>query len=156
MPRLAILSLALAFVVPSAARSQGDDAKVLAQGVLDKGATLFDSKDAAAMAATYAEDARLIWMDKDNDTGRYNTSVKQGRAEIESLYRDLFKDPNEQFRARNTVEFARQVSSDLLIIYGTFQPDISKTGKYPFVQARIKQGDKWLIKSLEFFLVSQN
>ena len=55
MARLVILSLAL--LLPTVAPPADPDAKRLAQAILTKGAALFDTRDAAAMAATYTEDA---------------------------------------------------------------------------------------------------
>ena len=117
MKRFAIF--ALMFVVPIAVRAQDKDAKAVAQDVLDKGAALFDTRDAAAMAATYTEDAQLLWIDKDSSTGEIKVSVKKDRAEIESLYHDLFKDAKEKTTSKNTVEFARFVGADLMVIHGS-------------------------------------
>ena len=88
------------------------------------------------MAATYTEDAQLLWIDKDNSTGEIKLSVKKDRAEIESLYHDLFKDAKEKTTSKNTVEFARFVGADLMVIHGVFQPNVDKDGKFPFVQTR--------------------
>lgn len=154
MTRIAILGLFIA--LPLAVQAQDKDAKTLAQQVLDKGAELYDTRDAAAMAATYTEDARLIWLEKDNDTGRYKTSAKEGRADIEGIYRDMFKDSTEKTTSRNVVEFARFLAPDLMVIHGTFQPNVANQGKYPFVQVRVKQGDKWLMKSLQVVLIAQD
>ena len=104
----------------------------MAQAVLDKGAALFDTRDAAAMAATYTEDAQLLWIDKDSSTGEIKITVKKDRAEIESLYHDLFKDAKEKTTSKNTVEFARFVSADLMVIQGVFQPNIDKDGQVSF------------------------
>ena len=107
MKRSAILTLVLVF--PMTVQADDPDAKSVAQAVLDKGAALFDTRDAAAMAATYTEDAQLLWIDKDSSTGEIKISVKKDRAEIESLYHDLFKDAKEKTTSKNTVEFARFV-----------------------------------------------
>jgi hypothetical protein len=147
---------ALLFVVPVTVVSQEKDAKTVAQDVLDKGSALFDTQDAAAMAATYTEDAQLLWIDKDGSTGEIKVSVKKDRSEIESLYRDLFKDGAEKTTSKNTVEFARFVAPDLMVIQGVFQPNIAKPAKFPFVQMRVKQGDKWLMKNLQLYVIEQN
>ena len=144
---------ALMLVVPMTARADDKDAKTLAQGILDKGAALFDTHDAAAMAATYTDDARLLWFDKDNSTGEIRVSVKD-HSEIESLYRDIFKDVNEQTKSKNTVDFARFVGSAVMVIQGVFQPRLDKDDKFTFVQTRVKQGDKWLIKTLELYVIA--
>jgi hypothetical protein len=154
MKRFAIF--ALLFVVPFSLRAQDKDAKTVAQEVLDKGSALFDTRDAVAMAATYTEDAELLWIDKDSTTGEIKVSVKKDRTEIESLYRDLFKDAKEKTTSKNTVEYARFVGADLIVIHGVFQPDVDKQGKFPFVQMRLKQGEKWVIKNLQLYVISQD
>jgi hypothetical protein len=145
--------LAILFLGPVFAQADENDAKTVAQGILDKGAALFDTRDAGAMIATYTDDAQLFWFDKDNSTGAFRSTVKD-RNEIESLYRDLFKDANAKTTSKNTVEYARYIGSDVLVIHGVFQPDIAKDGKFPFVQTRVKQGDKWLIKTLQLYVVA--
>jgi ketosteroid isomerase-like protein len=152
MKRFAILALTVVF--PYTLMAQEKDAMSLAQEILDKGSALFDTRDAAAIAATYTEDAQLLWVDKDSSTGEIKVSVKD-RAEIESLYRDLFKDAKEKTTSKNTVEFARFVAPDLMVIQGVFQPDVSKPAKFPFVQMRVKQGDKWLMKILQLYVIEQ-
>ena len=154
MKRFAIF--ALMFVVPFSLRAQDKDAKMVAQEVLDKGSALFDTRDAVAMAATYTEDAELLWIDKDSTTGEIKVSAKKDRTEIESLYRDLFKDAKEQTTSKNTVEYARFVGADLMVIHGVFQPNVDKQGKFPFVQMRLKQGEKWVIKNLQLYVISQD
>jgi hypothetical protein len=154
MKRFAIF--ALLFVVPFSLRAQDKDAKTVAQEVLDKGSALFDTRDAVAMAATYTEDAELLWIDKDSTTGEIKVSVKKDRSEIESLYRDLFKDAKEKTTSKNTVEYARFVGADLMVIHGVFQPNVDKQGKFPFVQMRLKQGEKWVIKNLQLYVISQD
>src|SRR3954447_17096682 len=113
MMRFALLALVL--VLPSTTWAQDVDAKKLAQEILDKGSALYDTHNAASMAATYTEDAKILWYSK-NDTGTIEMGVKSGRAEIEDLYRDMFKDPSEKSTSRNTVEFARLVSPELLVV----------------------------------------
>jgi hypothetical protein len=154
MKRIAIF--ALLFVVPFSLRAQDKDAKTVAQEVLDKGSALFDTRDAVAMAETYTEDAELLWIDKDSTTGEIKVSVKKDRSEIESLYRDLFKDAKEKTTSKNTVEYARFVGADLMVIHGVFQPNVDKQGKFPFVQMRLKQGEKWMIKNLQLYVISQD
>jgi hypothetical protein len=153
---LTVPALLIVLAVPVTARADDKDAKKVAQATLDKGAALYDARDAAALAATYAEDAQVHWIDKDNSTGELKDSVKNGRAEVESMYRDLFKGNDEKTTSRNTVEYARFVAPDLLVIHGVFQPNVDKEGKYPFVQVRVKQGEKWLMKSLQLFAISQD
>jgi hypothetical protein len=155
MRRYTILALAIVLAVPLTVRAQESDAKKLAQEILDKGAALFDTHDATAMAATYTDDAQLELVEKDNSTAEVKITVKKDRPEIETFYRDVFKDAKEKTTSRNTVEFARFVAPDIMIIEGLFQPDVAKEGKYPFVQLRAKQAEKWVIKSLQFYLISQ-
>ena len=149
MSCIAMLTLALFF--PSAS-VQDKDAKALAQEILTKGAALFDTRDAMSMALTYTDDAKLYWVDKNKDTGKIRVEVKDGRGEIEKVYRDMFKDPSEKTTSRNTVEFAKLVSPELLVIEGQFEPNIDK-GKYNFTQERVKVGGKWLIQSLRLYVV---
>jgi len=146
----------LLIALPLGANAQDNKAKDLAQDILNKGSALFDTRDAAAMAATYTEDAQLFWLQKEDSTGEIKVTNKNGRAEIEALYRDIFKNGGEKTTSKNTVEFARLASPDVLIIEGVFQPNVDKQGKFPFVQARVKQGDKWLMKTLQFFVMSQD
>ena len=153
MKRVAFFTLLI--ISPVLARADEKDAKTVAQGVLDKGAALFDTHDAAAMASTYTEDAQLLWIDKDGTSGEIKVSVKKDRAEIESLYHDLFKDAKEKTTSKNTVEFARLVTPELMVIHGVFQPNIDKPDKFSFVQTRVKVGDKWLIKILDLYVFGE-
>src|SRR5947209_16148583 len=66
---LSLPTLLVVLALPFSARADDKDAKKLAQQTLDKGASLFDARDAAALAATYTEDAQVHWIDKDNSTG---------------------------------------------------------------------------------------
>lgn len=154
MAHFVILSLAL--LLPTAALAADKDAKQLAQAILTKGAALFDTRDAAAIAATYSEDAELILVAKDKDTGTYKTQVTRGRSAIQRGYQDVFKDRKAGTTSRNVVEYAHFVGTDLLIIHGTFTLDVSQGVSFPFVQVRAKKGDKWLIMSLQLFLVSES
>ena len=106
------------------------------------------------MAATYTEDAQLLWIDKDSSTGEIKLSVKKDRSEIESLYRDLFKDAKEKTTSKNTVEFARFITPGLMVIHGAFQPNIDKPDRFTFVQTRVKVGDNWLMKVLELYVIA--
>jgi len=154
MKRMTILAFALA--LPLTAFGDESEAKKLAQEILDKGSALFDTRDAIAMTATYTDDAQVFWVEKDNSTGEIKTNAKKGTTEIEGLYREVFKDKNEKTTSKNTVEYARFVAPDILIIQGLFQPNVANQGKFPFLQIRVKQGDKWLIKNLQLFVISQD
>jgi hypothetical protein len=107
------------------------------------------------MAATYTEDAEVSAVTKDKDTGMYKVEVTRGRPAIERGYQDLFKDRKAGTTSRNVVKYADLVGTDLLIIHGTFTLDVSQEGSFPFVQVRTKQGEKWLIMSLQLFGVSE-
>jgi hypothetical protein len=156
MRQLAFLAVALTLCLSNTVRADDKDAKTVAQEVLDKGAALFDKRDAAAMAATYTDDAQLEWVEKDSATGGIKIDVKKGRDEIESLYRDFFKDAKEATTSKNTVEFARFIGTELMIIQGVFQPNTANDGTFPFVQVRVKQGDKWLMRSLQLFVIAKD
>ena len=156
MRRWAFCAVALIVGLPLDARARDDDAKTVAQGILDKGATLFDKRDAAAMAATYTEDAQLEWIEKDSASDGIKIDVKKGREEIETVYRDLFKDAKEPTTSKNIVDYARFVSSELLVIEGDFQPNVANDGKFHFVQLRLKQGDKWQMRSLQLFVIGKD
>jgi ketosteroid isomerase-like protein len=153
MARLLILCLAL--LLPTAAQASDADAKKLAQDILTKGAALFDTRDAAAMAATYTEDAEAILVTKDTETESYKSDVTRGRAEIERGYQDIFKDREPGTTSRNGVEYAHFVGPDLLIIHGAFTLDINDAHPIPFVQVRTKQAGKWLIMNLQLFVVQE-
>ena len=148
MRRIAFLAVAFTLCLSFAARADDKDAKTVAQDVLDKGAALFDKRDAAAMAATYTEDAQLEWVEKDSAAGGIKIDIKKGREEIETLYRDLFKDAKEATTSKNTVEYARFISPELMVIQGDFQPNVANEAKFHFVQMRFKKDDKWLMRSL--------
>lgn len=151
MRHTAILSLVL-FLFPALASAQEKDAKPAAQDLLNKGSVLFDKYDAAVMAETYTDDAKVVWIEKSQETGKYKIEVKDGRAEIEKFYREMFKNSKEKETSRNTVEFAKYVAPDLMLIEGVFEPNVGR-GKYAFVQERVKQGDRWLIQCLRIYIV---
>ena len=132
--------------------SPSDEAMKLARKLTGEGAASFSKQDAKVMAAYYTEDAIVFFQSK-SDEGH---SVKEydGRAEIERLYADLFKEPK-TIQPKNTVEYAKLLAPDLLVIAGTFEPDqlATKPMKVPFYQVRVKQGEKWLIHSLRIFVL---
>lgn len=153
MARFMVLSLALLF--PAAATAADSDARQLAQDILTRGAALFDTRDAAAMAATFTEDAECSLYLRDKETGKYKVQVNRGRSAIEQSYQNIFKTRKPGTMSRNVVEFAHFVGSDLLIIHGTFTLDINQGVAFPFVQVRAKQGDKWLVHNLQVFVISE-
>jgi hypothetical protein len=79
-----------------------------------------------------------------------NYDYKQGRNEIEPFYRDHFQRAD-TIDSENTVEYARLISGDLLVIHGKFRPNTNEA-ELPFVQLRVKQGDRWLLSKLWLFL----
>ena len=147
--------LAVALLVPTAAPTPETDAKTLAQDILTNGAVMFDTKDATAMADTYTDDGELTVFSKDETTGRYKAQDTRGKSAVEQFYQDIFKDRKAGARSKNVVELAHFVGDDLLIIHGNFTPAVGDSAPVPFVQVRAKEGEKWLIKSLQLFVVSE-
>jgi ketosteroid isomerase-like protein len=152
---------ALAFigVLFAAARSPGqepgaDEAMKLARKLTEDGAAKFSKADAKAMAADYTEDA-IVFLQGKNDAG-YSVKEYDGRAEIERLYADFFKEPA-TIKAKNTVDYAKFLAPDLLVIAGTFEPNqlAAKPMKLPFYQVRVKQGDQWPIHSVRIFVLPE-
>jgi hypothetical protein len=152
---LSSLAFSLTMFTSTTARAEDAAARTMAQEILDKGSALFDRKDAAEMAATWTEDGQILWYERDKESDELKVNSKTGRGEIESLYRSVFKDQNPSV-SKNNVDHARLVSPDLLVIEGTFQPNVESPGRFPFVQVRVKQNDKWLLKTLQLFLISQD
>jgi hypothetical protein len=149
------LWLGAVLVVTVQGQGQGaDEAMKLAKKLTEEGAATFNTANAKAMADSYTADATVCLQSR-NDQG---ISVKEydGREEIQGLYADLFKDRG-TIRSKNTVEYARLLASDVLVIAGTFEPDLDadKPLKVPFYQVRLRQGDKWLINSLRIFVVAE-
>jgi uncharacterized protein (TIGR02246 family) len=153
MTRFAILAAAL--LLSAVARADDQDARRMAQETLDKGASLFDARDAAGLAASYTEDAELTAVFKEQGAGAFKTQVVRGRDAIEKAYQNLFKDGRGATKSRNRVEYAHFVGSDLLIIHGQFQPDTNQENQIPFVQVRTKKEDRWLMMNLQLFIVSE-
>src|SRR5262249_15248637 len=119
-----LLTVGAALLVAPAADS-AQDAKGLAQDLLTKGASLFDSRDAAAMAATYAEDAEITAYSKDGKAGALKVDTARGRADVQKVYADLFKGRSPSARCRNVVDDAHFAGPDLLVIRGTFLVDVA-------------------------------
>lgn len=138
------------------AEDQGaDEAMKLARKLTEEGAATFSKADAKAMAAYYTENA-IVFLQGKGDDG-YSVKEYDGQAEIERLYADFFKEPG-TIRAKNTVDHAKLLAPDLLVITGTFEPNqlAAKPMKLPFYQVRVKQGEKWLIHSVRIFLLPEN
>ena len=148
-----IIAIGFVILMTGTPRVHAADAKTLAQAILSKGAQLFDTKNAAAMAATYTEDAELTVITKESGSATPKVEITRGRADIERFYAKLFEDANTKFAARNVVEYAEMVDSDLLIIHGHFTPGEGALDKaLPFGQTRTKQGENWRILSLQIIL----
>lgn len=148
-----LLTVGAALIVaPAVASTQ--DAQGLARDLLTRGAVLFDARDAAAIAATYAENAEVTAYSKDNETGALKVDTGRGRADVQKFYADLFKGLAPSARCRNAVEDAHFAGPDLLVIRGTFIVDVADEHPLPFIQVRTKRGDKWLILNLQLFGVA--
>jgi ketosteroid isomerase-like protein len=149
-------SLALLLVVPAHSRDNttGPDQEAVgtARQFLDRGAQLYNAKDAKGLADTYTADAEIAIVSK--KPGELKTEFKHGHAEIEPYYRGLFENAG-RIEAKNTIEYARLLDRDMVLVAGVFQPDIHDKLKVPFVQVRVKQGDRWLIMSMRIFLVER-
>jgi hypothetical protein len=155
-PTLFLLSLVL---LPRAwgqerSGSRADTARQLAEQLTRTGAATFDTRNAQAMAAFYTAEAEVSQMLKTE--GGYEIKSYSGRAEIESLYRDLFKgDP--VMKSKNVVDHARLLQDDLLTISGTFEiTKEGQTSRFPFFQVRVKRGERWLISRLHIFILPDN
>jgi ketosteroid isomerase-like protein len=154
---VSLLVLALATVLPGALRGAApdreqpaDEATKLAVKLTEEGAATFDTQRARAMADYYVEDAVVVLVTRDGT--RLKHDVHRGRADIEKFYADLFKKP-ETIKSRNTVEYAKFLARDILVIAGTFEVNTLKpdSPKLPFYQVRVKEGDKWLLSSVRVY-----
>jgi ketosteroid isomerase-like protein len=163
MPRFIafVFAVALAASLPAIARAAGtandkpaDEAMTLAVKLTEQGAATFDTFNAKAMADYYTEDAVVVLVTRDG--AGFKNDLHRGRADIEAFYADIFKKP-ETIKSKNTVEYAKLIAPDVLVIAGTFDPNTLKpdSPKIPFYQVRVKQGDKWLMSSLRIFFVPQ-
>ncbi|AMV35902.1 hypothetical protein [Planctomyces sp. SH-PL62] len=150
LPCLATACLALA---PIAATADDADAaaRKIAEKVTTEGAAIFDTYNAHAMAATYAEASILTIYTKED--GKLKREVREGREGVEAAYAELFKNP-ETIKSANHVEHARLVSPDVLVINGTFDTNSLKpdSPKVPFHQVRSQKDGKWLVSSMEIYL----
>jgi len=151
MPRILLAFLFVA--LPTFSQAADDDAKTVAQAFLDKGAALFSDKDAPSLAATYTDDAELVVVMKSPSETKYES--KRGTAEIENFYRELFKS-NDPIQAKNTIEYARHIDPDTLMVAGVFELHQGDSDlKLPFVQIREKRGASWKIHHLRVFYVGK-
>jgi hypothetical protein len=161
MRRFVAFAFALAaFVLPQScllgagARDDkpGDEAMTLAKKLTEEGAATFDTYNAKAMADYYLEDAEVTLVTR-GDSG-LKVDTHKGKPEVESFYADLFKKP-ETIKSKNTVDYAKFLAPDILVIAGTFDTNTLKpdSPKIPFYQVRVKTGDKWLMSSVRIFFV---
>ena len=128
-----------------------DDAKVLARKLLDEGAKEFGRKQAKVMAQFYTEDAEAKLVSKETGSETFKTETYRGRGEIEGFYAKIF-DSESKAEARNTVEVARFLGDDLLMVSGLFEPAVGGSIQLEFVQIRQKVGKDWLIRDMQVFL----
>ena len=143
------------FATALAQDQPADEATKLAIKLTEEGAATFSKADAKAMVAYYTENA-IVFAQGKNDEG-HTVKEYDGKAEIERAYADYFKGQQGTIQAKNTVEYARLLAPDVLVIAGTFEPNqlAEKPLKVPFYQVRIKQGDKWLIQSVRIFVLPE-
>lgn len=153
------VAVAIAAVSPWALRAAGsdsdqpaDEAMKLAVKLTEEGAATFDTYNAKAMADYYTEDAEIALTTRED--GGLKVETHKGKAEIEKAYQEIFKNP-ETIKSKNTVEYAKFLAPDILVLAGTFDINTLKpdSPKIPFYQVRVKQGDKWLMSSLKIFFV---
>ena len=90
---------------------------------------------------------------KSKDESSSKTEVKQGRTQIEAYYRELFKTDG-TLHAKNTIEYAREISPNLILFAGTFVLDsqAAEPLKIHFVQVRSKQGEEWRVVSMQVYV----
>ena len=126
----------------------------LARKLTEEEAVTFNTADAKAMAAYYVQDARMYLQSKEDDED--SEKEYSGRDEIEKFYADIFKNPG-TIQAKNTVDYAKRLAPDVLVIAGAFVPNegADKPLKVPFYQVRVKRGDKWLIHRLRIFVLPE-
>ncbi|MHB1555869.1 MAG: sigma-70 family RNA polymerase sigma factor [Isosphaeraceae bacterium] len=124
------------------------EAEQIAEKFLKAGEKLFDAKDAAGLANTYSENGEILLIGEKD--GEITEDIKAGRPEVEKFYTEVFKDKG-TIDSENTIEFARLIAPDILVVHGRFRPNTGEA-KLPFVQLRVKHGDKWLMSKLWLFL----
>ena len=145
-PCLLTLTLLLA---PATAAAQDGGATDLARDILIRGADLFDKRDAAAMAATYLENAEIIVIKRDTGPDRIDVETIRGQAEIEKAYAKIFKDRQPEHRSRNTIELARFLGPDMLLIKGRFAMNREQSDIGEFVQIRARDKDQWKVVTMQ-------
>ncbi len=155
------VALAIAVLTAGSIRGAGpekdkpvDEATALAVKLTEQGAATFDTFNAKAMADYYLEDGEIALVSKEDRGLKIQT--QKGRAEIEKFYADVLKKP-ETIKSKNTVEYAKLIAPDVLVIAGTFDTNTLKpdSPKVPFYQVRVKKGDQWLMSSVRIFVLPQ-
>ena len=130
-----------------------EDAKAEADRLTSESASVFNSGDAAAMAALFAPEATVGLSTTGPDGTKPAGKVSRGRDEIEVFYRQVFEGPN-QVQGQNTVDYARFIRPDLLILTGRFA--MTADGKplppVTFTEVYRKTGDTWKAFDLRAFL----
>jgi hypothetical protein len=149
--RYVLLSGMILVLAPVLAIGQDETARAtnLAKELLDRGAALFDKRDAPAMATTYLDAAEVIVIKRDSASERMVVEAKHGRAEIEQTYAEIFKDRQPEHKCRNTVEAARFLSPDVLIIRGRFALNREQGDALQFVQIRARDRDDWKVATMQ-------
>jgi hypothetical protein len=149
--RLHSLIALVVLAAPALAFGQddGNKARTLAQEILDRGAALFDKRDASAMAATFVEDGEIIVFKRNSDSDRIQPEIYRGRAHVEEAYAKTFKDRLPEHRSRNTVELARLLTPDLLLIHGRFAMNKEQGDTVQFVQIRVHEDDQWKVVTMQ-------
>src|SRR5271165_5246848 len=154
------VALAIAVLTVGSIRGAGpdkdkpDEATALAIKLTEQGAATFDTFNAKDMAKYYLEDGEIALVTKEE--GGLKVQSQKGRAEIEKFYADVFKKP-ETIKSKNTVEYAKLIAPDVLVIAGTFETNTLKpdSPKVPFYQVRVKKGDQWLMSSIRVYVLPQ-
>jgi hypothetical protein len=149
-----LTTLALPLLPTTARAAADDDAKTLAQSILDAGSKLFDTRNARAMAETYLEDGVIYTCFPEPETHVYKKDVTRGHADIEAGYAKIFADRPADTKSKNIVESAKRMGADLLMIQGRFVLDVAQPeNTVEFVQVRQKQGDAWKVMTMQLFAV---
>ncbi len=133
-----LLSLVVLF---TGSMAQAEDAKALAEKLTTEGAANFSARKAQVLADSYTDEAKVYLVSLDESTGRAKEEVREGRAEIRTMYEDMFKDDG-AIDAHNEVNYARLIGSNFLMIAGTFEIRIgADVTRVAFVQLRVKQDE---------------
>ena len=148
----------LAFPSAQALADPDDGARAEAQAILDKGEALFDTRNAAAMAATFTENGSIVVIKRQDNASQGEVVLESfsGRAEIEKSYAKIFKERLPEHHAHNTVDFARHLGPNLLLIQGRFSLNRDQGDSIQFVQVRARVGSEWKIVSMQLAPLAKN